>query len=94
MCFLRGRNQIVYFVEIHVELQGRAVAQLVTVLPLLRPLFDSLPVPFRSAIEKVALGQFSLRVFRFSLVTPIPPLSHSYLHRNNAIGRRTSGLDL
>jgi len=47
-----------------------------------------------SVVDKVALGQFFLRIFRVSPVSIIPPVLHTFLQLHIARNRRTSGRDL
>jgi hypothetical protein len=56
--------------------------RLVAGLSLWRPGFDRTSFPVRF---NVALGQALLRVFRFTLVTIIPPMLHTHLHLHAAL---------
>ena len=47
-----------------------------------RARFDPRSVRVRFVVSKVALGQVFLRVLSFSLVSVIPPLLQTHLHRN------------
>jgi hypothetical protein len=44
----------------------------------------------RSVVNTVALGQFFLLVLRFSPVSIIPAVLHTYLHLNNILIRKTT----
>jgi hypothetical protein len=45
-------------------------------------------------VDKVALGQVSLRVLRFAPVSIIPPMLHNHIDFNITFRRRTSGRSL
>lgn len=45
-------------------------------------------------VDKVAVGQVYLLVFRFFLVSNIPPMLHTLLHLHVALNRRTNARNL
>jgi REP element-mobilizing transposase RayT len=45
-------------------------------------------------LDRVALGQVSLRALRFAPVSIIPPMLHNHLHLNINLKRRTTGRSL
>ena len=56
-----------------------------------RSWFDPRPVSFGSVVDKVALGQASVRVLQFFSVSVIAPILRAHLHLNTAEIRSTSG---
>ena len=62
---------------------------LILSLKMRMPVF--IPVHVISAADKVALGQGFLRVLRFSPVSTIPAMLHSYLHLHVTLTRISNG---
>ena len=56
-----------------------------------RPGFDHRPVRVGFVVNKVALGQVSVKVLRFSPVSVILPMLHIRFHLHVALTRRTKG---
>ena len=59
-----------------------------------RPGFDPRPVHVRFMVNKVALGQASLRLLLFSLVSVIPTVLKTHLHLNTTLFWKTNGRNL
>jgi hypothetical protein len=69
----------------------RALRQGVAGLSRRRPSFGPRPHHVKFVVDKLALGQVSLPVLRFSPAIIFPPMLHTHLHPNTATIRRTSG---
>ena len=56
-----------------------------------RPGLDRRSMHVRFVVDRVALGQVFLPVIRFSLVSIIPSVLHTFFHLHVALTRRTNG---
>jgi len=54
-------------------------------------MIDPRPVCVRFVVDRLALGQVSIRVLRFPPVSIIPPMLRIYLHPRVALTRRADG---
>jgi hypothetical protein len=59
-----------------------------------RPMFIPSSVHAKFVADKVALGEFLLRVLGFSPVSIIPPMLHTHLHLHVALMNGTNGRSL
>jgi hypothetical protein len=86
------RTEYLYIIQVTFGPQSLRLL-FASVLPR-KPRFDPRSVHVRFVMDKMAVGQVSVQVLCFSLVSIIPPMFHTHLQLKVALTRRTNGRSL